>query len=190
MIYGELTLKDRNKMTVKKIIFVLGLNMLLTGSFVSSAFAGLPQLVGLSSETGENQSPYGDSIKLKFNQDMRSTLPDNRIRSSINIPKAPAGYESVSNSVYISAKNYTVKIIPELVGRTTPYEGNWFDLGGLAIFDPYDPTGKTVLLLLKNQAQDIFKPGDRIELTVSNTITNAAQESVDSQHRVLKGIAN
>jgi hypothetical protein len=54
----------------------------------------------------------------------------------------------------------------------------------------YDPTGKTVLLLLKNQAQDIFKPGDRIELTVSNTITNADQESVDRQHRVLKGIAN
>lgn len=177
-------------MTIKKIMLVLGLSLLLTGFFISSALALPPQLVSISVETGENQSPYGDSIKLRFNQNMRSSLPDSRIRSSVDIPKAPAGYENVSNSVYISAKNYTLKIIPELLGRTAPYAGNWFDLGGLAMFDPYDPTGKTVLLLLKNQAYDIFKPGDTIDLSVSQTITNAAQESVDSQHRKLTVTAN
>ncbi len=71
-----------------------------------------------------------------------------------------------------------------------PYEGSWFNLGGQAIFDPYDLTGRSILLLLNNQAQDIFKPGDRIELTVSNTITNAAQEIIHAQHRLSKGIAN
>jgi len=128
----------------------------------------------------ENGSPYGDSIRVIFDQSMKNTLPDFRINHNVSIPQAPARYRNDSQqSARLAAKNYLVQIIPETGSRTRANTKSWADLGGEAIYDPYDPQGKTVLLVLSNKENNLFHPGDTIKVTIQSTIVNPAGETLN-----------
>src|SRR3990167_3192512 len=70
-------------------------------------WAAKPSLEQISAETLENGSPYGDSIRVSFDQPMKNTLPDFRINHNVPIPQAPAGYRNDAyQSARLAAKNY------------------------------------------------------------------------------------
>ena len=148
-------------------------------------WAAKPRLEQISAETLENGSPYGDSIRVIFDQSMKNAVPDFRINSNVSIPQAPAGYRNDAyQSARLAAKNYLVQIIPETGSRTRANTKSWADLGGEAIYDPYDPQGKTVLLVLSNKENNLFHPGDTIKVTIQSTIVNPAGENLNTTKNI------
>lgn len=143
------------------------------------ALAIKPGLEKIYAETLENSAPYGDAIRVIFDQPMKSPLPDARINNATAIPAAPAGYKGdINQSAYLAAKNYLIQITPE-TRRTKAVTKSWANLGGEAIYDPYDPQGKTVLLVLSNKENNLFHPGDTIKVTIQSTIVNPAGETLN-----------
>jgi len=136
--------------------------------------------------TAENDSLHGDSIYIRFQQPI--TAPnwvDPRIVSSVAIPGAPAGDLGGNALAAINAaKNYQVKITPEVGSTTQPFTGTWHQLGGKAIYDPNDPEYKTVILVLTSP-QNIFKPGDKIELTFLTDLVGRQGQSLQLKNQTL-----
>lgn len=164
---------------MKNWILSLALLLILPGLALA---VEAPRLTVIFAETHENQSNYGNAIKLFFDQPMnRPNWTDPRITSSITIPSAPAGYEN-NNSARNAAKNYRVIITPAPGSTTQAFTGTWYQAGGKAIYDPQDPELSTVILLPPSKTSPLFQPGDKVRVEVISPITNPLGVPLNIQH--------
>ena len=83
---------------------------------------------------------------------------------------------------------YGVKITPAQGSPTVSYEGTWANRGGTAIYDPYDPNKRTVILLPPTSSTQFFFPGDLV--TVAPTIEDPSGNSMETSKNKASTIAS
>ncbi len=153
---------------MKKVLQLLGflsLGMVSVAGLANAAEA--PKIQHVSVQTDENQGLYGDSIYVLFNNPMYplATGSENNL-----VAVLPNDTTTLVNP----AKNYFIKVLPGPGSRTPVYQGTWADLGGRAVFVTEQAGYRLVRLYLPaNIAQrNLFRPGDRVELTMPQTVTD------------------
>ncbi|HSH95270.1 MAG TPA: hypothetical protein VK968_14045, partial [Roseimicrobium sp.] len=77
----------------------------------------------------------------------------------------------------VDSDNYFITVTR--AGVEVLAEFPWSD-AGFATFDTDDRTHKTVLLRLDNEDNDLWEPGDKINVRVSSSVVDPAGNSVDS----------
>lgn len=152
---------------------------------VPSLAANTPEIAKVFIETHENNGYYGDAIRIVFSKPMAlQSQTDPRIshQAGVNTPQAPAGYsENGGASAKNAARNYIITITPEQGSNTSPYTGTWADLGGIAVYDTYDPQKTTVLLLPPSTTTNLFQPGDIVEVSLALTVQDSEGVTLNSE---------
>ena len=140
---------------------------------------------------GNSGSTIGDTIKVRFSERMIHRTLAGAVAGGINsqMTEAAGGVSGNNGSVSSAnaAGNYTIDINngDDVFDWDQADEGN-----GVAVFDSNDPTNKTILLFVGNGGSDnVFDPGDNIEITVKTTVLDPAGNSVDSSNNDASAVA-
>ena len=159
-----------------------------------------PEVETIFIETQENTAVYGDSILVVYNQPMLLNEQPYPLAGGMsdvnNVPgsefEAPAEYPFNHGNATAkkSAKNYQVKITPGPYSNTQPYQGTWADLGGEAYYHPSDTNKRIILLKPPSKNSNFFAPGDRVEVTIANTVKNPKQKKMRLGKNKKKEIAS
>jgi len=139
-----------------------------------------PEVFAVFAETAENGSVHGDSVLVVYKTSMLIPAQPHPLAGGMqdlnNVPgselEAPAEYPGNSGNATgrNAARNYRVKITPAPYSRTQAFEGTWAELGGKAIYHPSDQHKRMVLLVPPEPAQNLFEPGDQVEITVAESV--------------------
>ena len=154
-----------------------------------------PVVDSIVANSKENSSgTEGDTIKVRFSERMVHYTLSGTVAGGMEgtATSAPAGVgesdaEEAAENYYISI-NGTDKgdwrTIPTNASSPAPTSDN------KAVFDSSDPTHKTVLLVLSDTDDDIFEPGDDIEVRVATTVLDPAGNSIDSSNDDASAVAS
>jgi len=156
-----------------------------------------PEVFAVFAETAENGSVHGDSVLVVYKTSMLIPAQPHPLAGGMqdlnNVPgselEAPAEYPGNSGNATgrNAARNYRVKITPAPYSRTqalrqpltallslrlatAALEGTWAELGGKALYHPSDQHKRMVLLVPPEPAQNLFEPGDQVEITVAESV--------------------
>lgn len=159
-----------------------------------------PEITEVFIETAENGAIDGDSILVVYNQPMLINAQPAPLAGGMedinNVPgseiEAPAEYPQHRGNATARkcAKNYRIKITPGPYSNTLPYDGDWSSLGGSAYYHPSDTSKRMVILRPPNKQSKFFAPGDRVEITVADTVKSPRKKRMRANRNKGKEIAS
>ncbi len=158
---------------------------------------GIDSIVATTSENSGANSD-GDVIKVRFSERMIHYTLSGAIAGGIsgNATEAAGAVQGRNggSEANEAANNYFItitrdgnialdnefrKLDVEFRKENTPWGGQLTNFQGRAVFDTNDPTHKTVLLL-PGAGNEVYLPGDNVEVRVATTVLDPAGNSVDS----------
>ncbi|PIQ27228.1 hypothetical protein COW36_24915 [bacterium (Candidatus Blackallbacteria) CG17_big_fil_post_rev_8_21_14_2_50_48_46] len=180
------------------VIIVLSSGTLILPSIASNSDE--PEVSQVFIETAENSGVYGDSILVVYDQPMlvdAQPIPlAGGMEDANNAPgselEAPAEYPNHHGNATASktARNYRVKITPGPYSNTTAFDGTWADLGGKAYYHPEDSDKRMIILKPPSKQSKLFAPGDRVEISVAETVKSPRKKRMRANKNKRKEIAS